>query len=650
MFNIQKKYRSLFRPLIYMALLFFYEPAYSQNPSGNDSILRISPGTFIKIRDDISFFLNDTLVRLPSSLMPNSIYRKDKNLLFFDSLKVRASKNMLIKKIYDFVIVSPNPIVKKQITGLSEAGYISYSGKKIRNIQIQRLSVFGANINNPNAADPKKIEKLLNTTHSNTNESIIRKNLLFTAGDTISPLTLSDNERILRQLSYIDDARIIVIPVNDDEADILVLTKDVYSLGGSYTYNGLKKGSLSLFEKNIFGMGHEFGLEMPFDSKASNSPGFGVHYMVDNIGKAFLNLNLFYLNGLGDKTYGFSLSRKLVSSSTKYAGGISVKQMYTSEDLNHTLLVPEPLKYNLQDYWLSRSFLINRERVSRIIIGARYKNNNVFERPFILPDSYYYLQKYKMYLGSAAFSVQKYYKTNLIYGYGRTEDIPYGGLLKITAGREFNEFNEFRKRTYLGAEIAFGRSSKDLGYFYTSAGLASFLDDIQTKQGLLSLNLKYFSNLIALGNHKIRNFVYFDYTRGFDRNTDEFLVFNSDNGFSGFKNDSVSGTQRLSVSLESVLFSPLNLYGFRFAFYGFADFSFLSGTNEIIGNGYALSSIGLGIRFRNDNLVFNTFQLRFGFFPNPPLYSKINHLTASGEQLLRPNNFDSGPPSIIPYR
>ncbi len=91
----------------------------------------------------------------------------------------------------------------------------------------------------------------MNKTHFNTNENIIRKNLLFSEGDTISPLILSDNERILRQLPYIDDARIIVVPVSDDEADIVVYTKDVYSLGGSFTYNGLKKGNVSVFDKNI---------------------------------------------------------------------------------------------------------------------------------------------------------------------------------------------------------------------------------------------------------------------------------------------------------------------------------------------------------------------------------------------------------------
>jgi hypothetical protein len=112
----------------------------------------------------------------------------------------------------------------------------------------------------------------------------------------------------------------------------------------------------------------------------------------------------------------------------------------------------------------------------------------------------------------------------------------------------------------------------------------------------------------------------------------------------------VNGTQRLSVSIESVLFSPANLYGFRFAFFGFADLSLLSGTNVKIGNSSIVSGIGLGVRIRNDNLVFNTLQVRLGFFPNPPLYSKISNLTVSGEQLLRPNNFDPGPPAIIPFR
>lgn len=646
MHRFSKKHWRPDRILFLVSLLIFFNNAYSQKYSDSDKTIKIFRGSFVKIKDSVSFFSGDTILKLPSSLTPVTSFETERNFMFYDSLKAKASKYPLTRKLYDLVIIAPDSVNIKEITGASDAKYLNFSGKKIRNITIQRLDVFGTNINNPASEDMKKVENILNKTHGNTNEKIIRNNLLFEEGDTISPLTLSDNERILRQLSYIDDARIIIIPVSEDEVDILVLTKDVYSIGGTFDFKGIKKGSVSLFDRNIFGMGHELGVEIPFDADSVDSPGFGAHYLIDNLFKTFINLNIFYFNGLGRNSYGFILDRNLISAASKYAGGISVRRMYTTEDLD-TLPSPEPLKYNLQDYWFERSFLIDKDAVSRIIFGVRYKNNNVFERPFILPDSYYQYQDYRIFLGSAAFSLQKYYKANLIYNYGRTEDIPYGGLFKLTVGREKNEF---RNRTYLGAEISIGQSTKSIGYFYGSVASGSFLSGKQTEQGILSLKMNYVSNIVSLGKHMNRNFIYLDYTRGFDRNTDEYLFFNRGNGFSGFKNDSINGKKRLSVSLESVLFSPLNLYGFRFAFFGFADLSFLSGTNEVIRDGYHLASIGVGLRIRNDNMVFNTFQLRVGFFPNPPLYSRINNLVLSGEQLLSPNNFDTGPPSIIPFR
>jgi hypothetical protein len=252
-----------------------------------------------------------------------------------------------------------------------------------------------------------------------------------------------------------------------------------------------------------------------------------------------------------------------------------------------------------------------------------------------------------MFLGSVSFSVQKYYKANLIYGYGRTEDIPYGGLLNITLGKEINEF---KKRTYLGSFLSVGESVSSLGYFYGSAGFGTFINDGQTEQGILSLRASFITNLSYLGRSRIRNFVNFDYTRGFDRYSDEYLDFISENGFSGFRNDSTGNAQRLSLSIESVIFSPVNIYGFRFAAFGYADFGFLFGTNDFVGSGDMLSSIGFGVRIRNDNLVLNTLQIRFGFFPYLPEYSRVNQMIISGEQLLKPNNFEPGPPSLLLYK
>jgi hypothetical protein len=597
------------------------------------------------IQKGLSDELQKPVRGLSVRIIPRAI-ATNKDRVFLDSLEKKASKSRITKKLYDIMIVVPDSTNNKKLTGTSQSAYVDFAGKRIRNISIRRLNVFGVDINNPEMYHPGQMQSLLNRTHVNTNESIIRKNLIFSAGDTLSPIALSDNERILRDLPFIDDARINVVPVTQDEVDVVVTTKDVYSLGGSFNPSGIKKGSFSVFENNILGTGHELGIEMPYDNTLPGSPGFGIHYLMDNIDSSFINMKLYFNEGLGQESYGFDLSRKLVSSSTKYAGGISVRHMSEKVDLD-SLRVPEPFRYNFQDYWISRSVMLNRFKVTRLIFGLRYTNNYVFDRPFILPDSYHSMQKYRLFLGSVALSVQNYYKTNLIYGYGRTEDIPYGGLMKVTIGREINEFSN---RNYAGSEISYSNLIGNFGYLYSSTGLGAYIADHHTEQGILAFRMKYFSNLLPLGRSMIRNFVTIDYTRGFDRNIEEHLKYIPDNGFSGFRNDSIIGTQRVTLNLETVVFSRAHIYGFRMAFFGFADFAALSGTNQVMANGTALTGIGAGVRVRNDNLVFNTFQIRIGFFPNPPSYSRINYVTFSGEHLLRMENFESGPPAMIPYR
>ena len=645
MWCLRIKYRRSFGYLILLILLLVNNLLYPQERIINDSVVFNFPDRIVHLPGCPSFSFYSTFMGKPGNLVPTRNALNNSSV-FLDYLEAKALRYLVTRELYNFLIVSREPSIEKQITKSSENIFLPYSGRKIRKIEINRLDVFGSDINNPLASHPNKIESLVNKTHINTTELIIRKNLLFSEGDTVSPLIISDNERIIRQLPFINDSRIIVVPVSDADVDIVVITKDVYSLGASFDYSSIKKGSISVFEENVLGLGHEFRLEVPYDSKLPHSPGIGIKYKIDNIARLFINLNLYYFNGLGEKTYGFSIDRKLISSATKYAGGISVREMFTTEDLD-TLPKPEPLKYNLQDYWFSRSFLLKKESAARLIISARYTNNNVFDHPLILPDSYHYLQKYKMFLASAAFSIQRYYKTNLIYGYGRTEDIPYGGLLNITAGKEINEF---KKRVYTGINFSVGNSVKYLGYFYTSAGFSTFFKGDQTEQGMLLLRTSFFSNLLYLGSYRIRNFVKIDYTRGFDRYSDEYLFIYKENGFSGFRNDSLRGTQRLTVSLESVVFSPKQIFGFRFAYFIYADLGVLFGTNQYISEGEVISSIGAGVRFRNDNLVFNTFQIRFGFFPNLPLNSKINYFSVYGEQLLRPESFDPGPPSIILYK
>jgi len=624
-----------------MVFVFSSNPGFSQENKITDSLTLNRQGPIYRAPVDRSFYNTITSHELPLTLVPAKAESSKNNLVFLDSLKTRASKFLITKTLFDIIVVPGVTSDNDFHSGSSDLGYLKYSGKHIRKIDIRRIEVFGTNIENPFFPNPSKTDILLNKTHSNTNESIIKKNLLFSEGDTVSPLLLSDNERILRQLPFIADSRIIVIPVSDEEVDIVVVTKDVYSLGVSFDYSSLKKGKVGLIEKNMAGMGHEFLVEIPYNSELPSTPGFGMQYNIDNIAKTFINLNLFYYDGLGNKTYGFNLYRRLISSTTKYGGGIASRELISYEN------GIEKNRFNLQDYWLFRSFLLSKSKVTRIILGARYSNNNYFDNSFVFPDTHQYKDDYNIILGSITYSAQKYHKTNLIYGYGKTEDIPYGGLLNVTTGKEIQDT---AVRFYSGVNLSLGHSINRLGYFFTSAGISTFFNNKHTEQGLLMVRTNYLSNLAYIGRFRLRAFVNVDYTRGFDRKNGESLNFIRKNGFSGFRNDSVNGAQRLTFGLESVLFSPNKISGFKFAFFAFADFGYLFGANEFVYKGVNLSSIGLGVRVRNDNLILNTLQIRIGFFPNLPEYSSINYFTVSGEQLLKPDNFEPRPPGLLPYR
>ncbi|MBN2862475.1 MAG: hypothetical protein JXN62_04890, partial [Bacteroidales bacterium] len=266
---------------------------YSQEKAENDSVPLQFP-TRIQLPDNNPFKSENSYIYNPEELIPASASLSNKMPVFYDSLKVLASKHLITSKLYDLIIVSGQPQPIKQMRESSDLNYSMHTGKKIRNIDIRRLNIFGTSIENPLSSDPTKIENLLNKTHLNTNEFIIRNNLLFSEGDTVSPLILSDNERVLRQLPYIDDSRIIITPVSEEEVDILVYTKDVYSIGGTFEYKTLEKGSLSIFEKNVLGLGHEFRLELPYDPDLPDSPGFGLKYNINNIARLFINMDLFY--------------------------------------------------------------------------------------------------------------------------------------------------------------------------------------------------------------------------------------------------------------------------------------------------------------------------------------------------------------------
>ncbi|NJK86666.1 MAG: hypothetical protein HC906_12545 [Bacteroidales bacterium] len=133
-----------------------------------------------------------------------------------------------------------------------------YKGKIIRNISVKRLDVFGPTVNDTAAQPYLIVQKAGNAVHIKSSRKIIFRNLLFVPGDELVPFTLADNERLLRTLPFIEDARILVKPLKgSDSVDIEVITKDVWPYGVGIDLSSVNSGKFSLTYDNILGYGHE---------------------------------------------------------------------------------------------------------------------------------------------------------------------------------------------------------------------------------------------------------------------------------------------------------------------------------------------------------------------------------------------------------
>ncbi len=611
-----------------------------------DSVNLIKTGSTIKNYFGVMVISRDSVLLVPSLLKTTAQSNDDDARAFYDSLRLKAYRGSMGRRLYDLVVAEPGSDGDNVAGRRSIADFSPYNGLMISNIKIIRLDPFGASLDNPEQETGGRADRLLNRTHVRSRERLIAGYLMFAAGDTVSDLALSETERNLRNLAFINDVRIIVAPISEKEAEVLVITRDDYSLGADFAYYRPEKGEISVFERNLAGFGHSIELGLPYDFDLEKPWGVKMGYRVNNIARTWVDMNLFFGSTANEKYYGISLRRDFMGIETKYAGGIDIREVSTITTTDSPDIL-WPFSYSYHDYWAARSFLLDLQSHSRIILGARFINNNVYERPDIDAMSFYSLQKYKLWLSSVSFSVEKFYKASFIYNYGRTEDIPYGALATFTAGYEINEF---KNRKYFSGSLSWATPPGRPGYLSLSAAASAFMDGGVTEQGMATVTMNYFTDLLMSGRWRFRGFTKASFTRGFDRYTDEYLTLGKNEIVTGFRNDSLRGNQRMSLSLEGVAFSPLKIYGFRFAFFCFYDFATMGKGFDFLPGTADVHAIGAGIRIRNNNLVINTFQIRLAWYPGIPPYSDPRWFELSGEPVLKQRGFDAGPPSLLVYR
>lgn len=574
---------------------------------------------------------------------------------FYDTLRNIAGKRRITREILDLIIVKPSQ-ENGNIAMVSETPYIEYDNKIIRSIRFKQLDVFGPTITDTTLQAKRSYEKTGNRLHIHTSRNILQKNLLFKTGDRLNVYTLADNERIIRALPYINDVKILVkeIHPSSDSVDVIIITKDLWSFGFGFDLSGINKGRLSVWDRNLFGFGREQQNTVFWDADKKPLLGYEGIYRINNLAGSFINTEFRFMSFQGTQQYLADFQRSFFTPEIKYAGGFRFENIKTIKDIQlfDTTLLKTPYANSNYDFWIGSSFHIKKDnRILRertnIMFAGRIFSIFYHVRPEVSKDYLYVFHDRLQFIGSAALSNQGFYKSRLIYGFGPTEDIPFGYLVQLTGGFEINEY---KNRPYLGLSVSNGMYLKKRGgYLYNKFELGGFLRNRAVEQGILGLTTKYFTPLFSYNRFKVRYFINFNYTAGIHRYPEEFVTIQNKEGLFGLTSDILKGTQKMTINFEAVTFTPYYFLGFRFALFGFVDMGLVGPGKKWIFDNSLYSGMGVGIRLRNERLVFNTLQLKFTYYPVIPEDSEWHFIQASGEQRLMMDNFYISVPKFIEY-
>jgi hypothetical protein len=525
----------------------------------------------------------------------------------------------------------------KELQRVDEA-FRPYRNRIIRNITIKSLE-FGVSIGDTNRVLNNWLTRLANNLHWQTKEKEIKENLFFKQYDKLSPFILGDNERYLRDLPYLQNARIKVQPVRGsrDSVDIIVLTKDVISIGGEVHMHNTTKASFTIKEDNFYGRGDRLQLQMLYDKERFQKLGYGFEYIRRNIKGTFIDGALGYLDfdhafsseKAEERTAYIRISKQLVHPYKRWTYGLdarssATRNMYTADSFYNA-----NYKYKVStiDAWGALNTSAgkvagkNEENRLRTAVSARFFNQYFYDKPLRYEQKYYYrYADITAILGAVSLFRQNFYKVQYLYGFGRPEDVPHGVDATLTLGYTIKDA---RRRPYMSFNFERFYFTYSGNYFDYTLQAESFFH----KRSLEDANLVGRMNFISHTNHifnrwKQRTFINAELVTQWNALLNEPVYPHKRYGVMDIDHEMVGGNVRANLNVESAFYSPWSVLYFRMAPFVFGDASLFRYKNNPSTEVKMYYAIGGGLRIRNESLIFGTMELKAWYFPKKNFYNE----------------------------
>lgn len=466
-------------------------------------------------------------------------------------------------------------------------------GVVVGNISFAKQNVF--DLSKP--GENKSLYRLANRLHVMTRDSTLRSQLLIKSGDAYSKRLIDESERLLRENSFLYDAKIEAVRLENGVVDLRVSTRDLWTLipGMSVSRSGGENRTrFTLSEKNLMGTGIALKLNY-IENVDRESTSFS--FYDKNLGKSRTSLFFEIANNSDGDSNEVRLIRPFYALDARWSAGATFFD--DTREVSFYELGEESAEYRveselhsvfggwsngLQNGWVTRwtaGFVSDKRRYTPVPAGL-LPSLLPADRSLVYPFIGYELLQ------------DKFDSTSNRDQIDRTEDFYMGTRLWATLGYAAEAFGADRSSLIFASGVGRGFGDIDKKALLVTSTVKGRFEEGAAANAVLSLSGRYYNQI----SDKRLFYMTVDAAHGDNLDLDDFAELGGETGLRGYPLRYQHGNSRFLVSAEQRYFT--DWYPFRLLRVGgavFADVGRVWGRTQA-GNtplGW-LKDVGIGLR------------------------------------------------------
>lgn len=452
-----------------------------------------------------------------------------------------------------------------------------------------------------NPQDDKWLFRVADKLHARTHQSVIRAQLLFRSGQRYDPRLLEESARILRLNPYFYDASVRPVSYQDGKVDVLVITRDVWTLNPGFNFHrsgGTNTTGGELEDLDFLGSGADLLLER----STSIDRTINLFQIVDqHVFGSWVAASVDYSHNSDGNTGGLSVIQPFYALDTRSAAGVSVRAG-TQNDFMYDLgnIVDEWQEhYDWAQAYVGWSPGLHDGWVDRWTVGATFDEHDFGPQPLwtgqaLLPDSRKLIYPYVQ-LDVLQDDYVKLFNHEQI---GRTEDFYLGLQYEFVLGYASRAWGSKTDSVIFNTSFGKGFTTSDNGSTLLLSGTyGGRLDDGSLRNATLTATTTYFVEQSS----RALFFTTTNVELAHKLDLDNQLLLGGDSGLRGYPLRYQGGDGRIIMTAEERYFT--DWYPFRLWRVGgavFADAGRTWGSSPLVAPSLGmLEDAGFGLRFGN---------------------------------------------------